>query len=41
LTEASRVPVGCAVNMKEDKAMEARRTITVVESVAVTLLTLE
>jgi hypothetical protein len=41
LTEAtSRVPVGCAVNMKEDNDMAARRTITVVESVAVILLTL-
>lgn len=41
LTEAtSRVPVGCAVNMKEDNAMADRRTITVVESVAVILLTL-
>jgi hypothetical protein len=41
LTEAtSREPVGCAVNMKEDNAIAAKRTITVVESVAVTLLTL-
>ena len=41
LTEAmSREPVGCAVNMKEDKEMAARRIITVVESVAEKLLTL-
>lgn len=41
LTEAtSRVPVGSALNMKEDNAMAVRRTITVVESVAVILLTL-
>ena len=41
LTEAtSREPVGCAVNMKEDKETATRRTITVVESVAEILLTL-
>lgn len=41
LTEVtSRMPVGSAVNMKEDNAMAARRTITVVESVAAILLTL-
>lgn len=33
-------PVGWGVNMKEDSAMAARRTITVVEIVAETLLTL-
>ena len=41
LTEVTSIePVGCAVNMKEDNEMAARRTMTVVESVAERLLTL-
>ena len=41
LTEVMSIePVGCAVNMKEDNEMAARRTMTVVESVAERLLTL-
>lgn len=41
LTEVtSREPVGCVPKIKEDSAMAARRTITVVDIVAETLLTL-